>query len=302
MSNPPAVSVVMPVFNAAATLDEAVNSILNQTFYDFELIAVDDGSSDHSLSILKKLAQRDARIRIISRPNTGISGALNDGIAQAHAPLIARMDSDDISLPTRFEKQVAYLHEHPEVLAVGTRVLLVEPYGSPLYENQPETEHDKITTELLRGIGWAIVHPTAMMRTAAVRQIGGYRTDRVPIEDLDLFLRLGEIGTLANLPQTLLHYRQHLRSTNRTRFAEQEQKKRDCVADAYARRGGKLPDGWTPPPRQQLSLKTEMSQWAWTALKHRNIPAARRHALARLKLSPLSIDTWRLMFCALRGR
>ncbi len=298
----PVVSVIMPIHNGEATLDEAVRSILTQSFIDFELIAIDDGSTDGSLQILKKFAASDPRIHIISRPNTGIAGALNDGIAVARGKFLARMDADDISLPTRFEKQVGYLREHPACVLLGSRVLLVEPFGTPMYETNHQTEDEKIAEELLNGVGWAVVHPVAMMRTEAVRAAGGYRPERVPIEDLDLFLRLTETGQVANLPDVLLHYRQHLESTNHRRFAEQEAKKRACVAEAYAKRGAALPAGWAPPPRHRLTTEEELSQWGWIALKHHNLPAARRHARSVVRLSPLAVSSWRLMFCALRGR
>jgi GT2 family glycosyltransferase len=302
MSNPPALSVIMPVHNGQLTLGLAVESILAQTFGDFELIAVDDGSTDQSLKILHKFSQDDPRVRVITRANTGIAGALNDGISQATGEYLARMDADDISLPLRFEKQIAYLREHPECVLLGSRVMLIEPYGIPLYETKHETEHEKISAELLCGIGWAVVHPAAMMRADAVRKAGGYRADRVPIEDLDLFLRLSEIGKVHNLPEVLLQYRQHLESTNHKRFDEQESKKRACVADAYARRGSKLPPDWAPPPRHQLTSVAEISQWAWTALKQRQLTAARHHARSVLRLSPLSLASWRLFYCTLRGR
>jgi glycosyltransferase involved in cell wall biosynthesis len=291
----------MPIHNGAITLAEAINSILAQSFSDFELIAVDDGSTDGSLAILQSFAQRDPRVRVITRPNTGIAGALNDAIEQARGPYLARMDADDIALPERFEKQVAYLNEHPDCVLLGSRVLLVEPYGTPMYITDHETEHEKIDDQLMRGVGWAVVHPAAMMRAAAVRQAGGYRADRVPIEDLDLFLRLTEIGKAANLPEVLLHYRQHLDSTNHKRFHEQEAKKRVCVADAYARRGATLPDGWTPPPRHKLTTQAELSQWAWVALKHQHLSAARRHAWSLMRMQPFAVSSWRLMYCTLRG-
>src|SRR5258706_14041022 len=120
MSSSPAVSVVMPVYNGERYLASAIDSILAQTFTDFELIAVDDGSTDSSLPMLKRYAERDPRVRVISRPNTGIVGALSDAIAAARAPLIARMDADDLSLPLRFERQVAYLSGHPQCVLVGT--------------------------------------------------------------------------------------------------------------------------------------------------------------------------------------
>ncbi len=302
MPQHPVVSVLMPVHNGQLTLPEAVESILTQTFGNFELIVVDDGSTDDSLAILRRFAERDPRVRIISRDNTGIAGALNDAIAAARGELFARMDADDVSMPTRFEQQVKFLVEHPEVVLLGSRVLLVEPYGTPLYTTSHALEHDQIDRELLRGTGWAVVHPVAMMRAAAVRSVGGYRADRVPIEDLDLFLRLTEVGKAANLPDVLLHYRQHLDSTNHKRFQEQEGKKLACVSDAYARRGEHIPDGWAPPPRHQLTTQAELSQWAWTALKHHRVPAARKHALSVMMLKPMSLASWRLMYCALRGR
>jgi glycosyltransferase involved in cell wall biosynthesis len=298
----PAISVLMPVHNGQVTLAEAIQSILAQTFRDFELIAIDDGSTDSSLTILRKFAARDDRMRVVSRPNTGIAGALNDAIGLAQGEFFARMDADDVSMPTRFEKQVAYMRAHPDVVLLGSRVLLVEPYGTPMYETTHDVDHDRIAADLLRGVGWSVVHPVAMMRADAVRATGGYRPDRVPIEDLDLFLRLTEIGKAANLPDILLHYRQHMDSANHKRFHEQEAKKRACVADAYARRGQAIPDGWSPPPRHQLTTETELSHWAWTALKHRQIPAARRHAWSVMRIRPLAVSSWRLMYCALRGR
>jgi hypothetical protein len=211
------------------------------------------------------------------------------------------MDADDVALPERFEKQVAFFRTHPEHVLLGSRVLLVEPYGTPMYATEHETDHTRIADQLLQGVGWAVVHPAAMMRASAVKTTGGYRADRVPIEDLDLFLRLTEIGKAANLPEVLLHYRQHMDSTNHTRFHEQEAKKRACVADAYARRGASLPAGWHPPPRHQLSTQAEISQWAWTALKHHHLPAARRHAWSVMRLNPLAVSSWRLLYCSLRG-
>jgi glycosyltransferase involved in cell wall biosynthesis len=305
MSNPapePAVSVVLPVYNGKAYLRAAVDSILAQTFVDFELIAVDDGSRDNSLSILQQYAARDGRVKVISRPNTGIAGALNDGIAAARAPLLARMDADDIALPTRFEKQVEFLREHPEVVLLGSRVLLVDPYDSPVYESDHKVDHDAIAKSMLAGVGWSVVHPAAMMRTAAVRAAGGYRADRVPSEDLDLFLRLIETGRAANLPEVLLRYRQHSSSANHTRVAEQDRNKRAILTEAYARRGLTLPDGWTPPKRKIMPLLEEMNMWGWLALRNGNRAAARKHGWSLLKRAPLSMGSWRLMFCALRGR
>lgn len=302
MSDKPAISVLLPVYNAELYLRIAVESILAQTFKNFELIAVDDGSTDRSLALLQEYANRDPRVRVISRPNTGIAGALNDGLAVAQGELVARMDADDISLPHRFQLQLAYLRAHPDCVLLGSRVLLVDPYGTPLYDTNHSLTHEQIEAELLAGVGWAVVHPVAMMRTDAVRRAGGYRTEFVPIEDLDLFLRLVETGRAANLPDVLLQYRQHPQSANRTRFAEQESKKRACVADGYRRRGLSMPADWAPRPRVVTPVTTELRNWGWTALQKGRTSAARRHALAVLRRQPWSPESWKLMYCALRGR
>src|SRR5687767_11217519 len=105
----PRISVLVPVFNAQRYLADAIDSILAQSFRDFELIAVDDGSTDRSRAMLDNYARRDPRVKVISRPNTGIVGALNDALAASRADLLARMDSDDVALSDRFEKQLAYL-------------------------------------------------------------------------------------------------------------------------------------------------------------------------------------------------
>src|SRR3954453_17337226 len=127
MSNTPAVSVVMSVRNVARYAAQAIESVLAQTFTDYEFLIIDDGSKDGTGKILKEYARKDTRIRILTGPERGLSMALNLGIAEARAPLLARMDGDDICLPTRFEKQVAYMHEHPECVLVGCRCELIDP-------------------------------------------------------------------------------------------------------------------------------------------------------------------------------
>ena len=297
----PQVSVVMPVFNAQRYLAEAVESILAQTWRDFEFVIVDDGSTDRSPKLLERYAVRDSRIKLIRRPNTGIVGALNDGIAAASGELIARMDADDVALPQRLEKQVAYLAQHPEVVALGSRVTGVDPYGCVLFHSEHKLAHEEIDAELLRGVGWAIVHPAAMLRRAAVAAIGGYRPQFQWVEDLDLFLRLGETGKLANLPEALLRYRQHTESINRTRSAEQARLADACVREAYRRRGGEPPPGWKFVPKAKPARDVQLRTWAWMAMKDGNVPVARKHAVELWKTAPLSVESWRTLLCAMRG-
>ena len=297
----PQVSVLMPVYNAARYLAEAVESVLAQTFTDFEFVIVDDGSTDRSPAMLDAYAKRDARIKIIRRPNTGIVGALNDGLRECRGELIARMDADDVSLPERFEKQVAYLREHPDVVAVGARVVGIDPYGCVLFHSEHKLAHDEIDAELLNGVGWAIVHPAAMLRRDASERVGLYRSQWQWVEDLDLFLRLAEIGKLANLPAELLHYRQHTESVNRTRSAQQATLADACVREAYRRRGREVPAGWKFVPKPRPSRPQQLQTWAWKAMKSGNVPAARKHAVALWKSAPLSVESWRTLLCAMRG-
>ena len=299
---PPTVSVIMPAYNAKRYVEQTIRSVLAQTFGDFEFIIVDDGSTDGTLPILQRFAAEDARIVVISRPNTGIVGALNDGIAKARGEFLARMDADDISLPTRFERQLAYLREHPECVGLGTFVETIDPYGSVLDRLVHKTEHDAIDKELMTGRGFAIVHPTIMMRADAVRRVGGYRKPWQHSEDLDLFLRLAEIGTLHNLPEYLLQYRMHYESANHLRHEEQRAIKRKLMEEAYARRGTPMPAGMEftrryPPPKFDQTCT-----WGWRALKVGNRAAARQHALDAIKMGPLKPAAWRLAVCAVRGR
>src|SRR3954447_17567239 len=297
----PLISVLMPVYNCEAYLAEAVRSVLSQTLRDFELLIVDDGSTDHSLPVLRDFAAKDARIRLTSRPNTGITPALNEMIGLARGRYLARMDADDISMPERFAKQVEYLEAHPECVIVGSRVMLMDPYGSPVAETGHKLTHEEIEHQLLTESGWAMVHPSVMMRREAVERVGGYDKRWRHCEDHDLFLRLTEVGEAANLPDVLLWYRRHYASINYNKSSEQAAQKEALLREAHGRRGLQLPDGWkherwTPP-----SLPEQSKLWGWAALKAGNVRIARKHAMNALRRAPQSVETWRLLYCALRG-
>ena len=298
----PAVSVVMPVYNTEAFLAPAIDSILKQTCADFEFIILDDGSTDSSVSIIQQFAETDDRIRFFPLEHRGYVSLLRRGLNHCRGELVARMDSDDISMPDRFEKQLAFLREHPEMVAVGSRVVLIDPYGSRVEKPTHKTEHVEIEAELLNGVGWALVHPTVMMRREHLMKVGGYREDLAVSEDLDLFLRLAEVGKLANLPDVLLQYRQHLGSVNYTKYEQQKAVKRQIVAEAYRRRGLPMPANWAFRERKLLPHPEQYRRWGWAALRCGNLSVARRHAISAIRQAPLSVDTWRLTVCALRGR
>ena len=301
-TTPPTVSVIMPAYNAKRYVEQTIRSVLAQTFRDFEFITVDDGSTDGTLAILQRFAAEDSRIVVINRPNTGIVGALNDGIAKARGEFLARMDADDVALPARFEKQVAHLREHPDCVGVGTFVETIDPYGSVLDRLVHETEHDAIDKELMTGRGFAIVHPTIMMRADAVRRVGGYRKQWLHSEDLDLFLRLAEIGKLHNLPEYLLRYRMHYQSANHLRHEEQRAIKQKLMEEAYARRRVPMPADMTFTRRHPPPKFDQTCTWGWRALKVGNRAAARQHAIDAIKMAPFKPAAWRLAVCAVRGR
>jgi glycosyltransferase involved in cell wall biosynthesis len=302
MSKVPSISVLLPVYNAQPYLDAAVGSILMQSFRDFELIAVDDGSTDGSLALLQQYARMDSRVRVITRPHSGIAGALNDGVAAAAGEFLARMDGDDISVPSRFEKQVAFLRQHADVVLVGSRVLLIDPDGQTLFETEQPLENPQIQHALLSDVGWVVVHSAAMMRTAAVRAAGGYRMELAPCEELDLLVRLSEAGHLANLPQILLLYRQYEESSNAAESAKRYDAIRQILSDAFGRRGVTMADDWSPSRRSILPIRKQTNMRATLALKKGNIAAARKHAFSLVKMNPFSVGSWRLMFSAIRGR
>ncbi len=295
----PVVSIVMPVYNSERFLRDAVAGALAQTFDGFELIAIDDGSTDGSKAILDELAASDPRIRVISRPNMGISATRNEGTQLARGAFIAVMDSDDISLPNRLELHVTYLRAHPDSVAVGGRVLLVDPDNEPLCVSDLfEPTHESICAAMLEGRSGAISHPSCMIRRDALRTIGGYDERYKIAEDYDMFLRLAEVGRLGNVPETVVRYRQHLASTCH-RLPVQMYNAIKAIL-SQARRKRLLPDlHLTSEPSLSIAAKERI--WAWWALRSGHVTTARKHALQSMRLAPLNWESWRVMACSIRG-
>jgi glycosyltransferase involved in cell wall biosynthesis len=297
----PTVSVLMPVHNAGRYLRTAIESILTQTFEDFELLALDDGSTDNSLSILREFEALDGRMRVRSRENKGLVPTLNELIEGARGRYLARMDSDDICRPQRFEKQIAYLDTHPECVAVGSRVLYIDPEGMPIFEPTNELTHEEIDSGHMSGVmAMRICHPCVMMRRAAVMQTGGYWEHHFA-EDLDLFLRLAEIGRLANLSDVLFEYRQHLRSLSHSYPSQYRKFSKLAIDDASKRRGRDI-DREKFESILKVESRAEISRrWAWWALSAGNLATARKHAIKALVRQPFSIENLVVVACAIRG-
>jgi hypothetical protein len=236
----PLISVVMPVYNAEKYLVQAVASIIEQSSRDWELICVNDGSTDNSGRILGWFAEQDNRIRVINQKNLGIVAALNGGCTIARAPLICRMDADDVALPDRLERQSLFMRRHPNCTVVGAAIVEIDADGEPLHVSSLPNEHAAIVDNLLhRRTGH--FHPTTMFRAAALEAVGGYRAKYQWIEDHDLWLRLAQRGNLANISEPLLCYRQHAGSVCWQRASQQRQLMNDLLREAYSARGRETP-------------------------------------------------------------
>ncbi len=217
----PRVSVTMPVFNGEAYVTEAVNSVLAQTFRDFELVAVNDGSTDSTPDILASLASQDKRIRVFHhQPNKGIVAARNKALEMARGKYIAVMDADDVCLPERLAAQVAFLYTHPEVGALGSGVQGIDGAGAVSPGKWiPPGEHGVLLWRLCFDNPYP--HSSVMMRRSLVERVGGYRPGTEPSEDYDLFRQLGEVTRLSSLQEVLLLRRWHGKSASKTRSSEQ---------------------------------------------------------------------------------
>jgi glycosyltransferase involved in cell wall biosynthesis len=193
----------MPVYNCELYVSEAIESILNQTFRDFELIIIDDNSTDDTREIVRTFS--DGRIRLIEKPiNTGYTASLNMGINISHGVLIARMDGDDISNLNRFEKQVTLFAQHPDVVVCGTWYEIISTNELIKYP----IDHEGIKVALLDYC--ALGHPTVMLRKSfLLKHQLKYDETLEPAEDYDLWTRIVALGKLANVPEVLLKYRDH---------------------------------------------------------------------------------------------
>lgn len=206
MSRRPAVSFVMSVRDGERHLRDALDSMLAQTFADFEVVVIDDGSTDSSPQILAAYAARDERFLVHKQDNAGLATSLNRGVARARSPLIARLDADDVVLPRRLELQLAYLDEHPRVGVVGGAVEFMDESGRLFAEVQYPFADDAIRRAFMETTPF--VHSAVTIRRTAFDAAGGYRSS-FHAEDLDLWLRVGAEWQLANLPEPVVRFRLH---------------------------------------------------------------------------------------------
>jgi len=298
----PRLSVLMSVFNNADYLEPAVRSILGQTYRDFELLIADDGSADRSPEIVEAFAAQDSRVRFERADNAGLTVRLNRLLADARGELIARMDGDDIAEPYRLQAQVDYLDAHPDCVAVGSNVTIIDPDGEPLRVTELPLDHDAIDHALITRAGQMLFHPAMVFRRDAIEKVGGYDERYRTAQDLDLFLKLAEVGRLANLAEPLVRYREHLKKVGHSRYEEQERLITEMLGEAYKRRGIEAPAGVLDTQRQAFDEADLRQTWAWWALRHGNLPTARKHARAAVRMRPWSPGSWKVLAFAVRGR
>jgi glycosyltransferase involved in cell wall biosynthesis len=219
----PRISVVMPTYNGERFLRPAIESILSQTFRDFELIAIDDGSTDGTAAILREFADRDDRVTLLSNErNLGIAGATNRGLAAARGEFVALHDHDDISLPHRFQTEIDFLRSHADLTVVGSAATLIDENGSQYAEFPLPCDEIDIKWRLLFW-GDAFHYTSLMVRRSALQAIGGYGEDTAfrYAEAYDPFGRLAMGHHMVNLPEKLVLWRRHPSATSFQRQQEQ---------------------------------------------------------------------------------
>jgi len=219
MAKRPLISVVMPAYNAEKYISQAIESILNQSLTNFELLIINDGSTDSTLRIVRSF--RDKRIRVVTnRKNLKIAKSLNKAVRLSKAGLIARMDADDISLPDRLEKQYRLLSERPGVAIVGANMIIVDEDGRRISKREYPSEDGELKRLMFRYSPFG--HPVVVFRKKAFMEFGGYDPTKVPCEDIDLWFRLGSRYNFATVPEYLIKYRILKFSTSHSKLRDLE--------------------------------------------------------------------------------
>jgi glycosyltransferase involved in cell wall biosynthesis len=209
MNSPPSVTVLMCVFNGERWLSEAIDSVLRQTFNDFELLVINDGSTDSSADLIRHYARIDKRVIFHSKPNSGLADSLNIGIGLARGRWIARMDADDVSEPERLHEQVTYVQARPHIGLLGTCWIEIDELGTPVRRWACPHKHKQLVARLVNRRGGFFPHASAIFRTELVRSTGGYRSRILRAQDTDLWLRLAERSQLACITSPLVRIRKH---------------------------------------------------------------------------------------------
>jgi glycosyltransferase involved in cell wall biosynthesis len=301
MTMTPTLSVLMPVFNAGRYLRRAVESVLCQTLKDFEFLIIDDGSSDGSLEILQSYAAQDLRIRLLSHENRGLSPTANELLHEASGDLVAPMDNDDVCQPQRLERQLAFLQNNPDVVCVGSSYRIIDEADRLILRQFPVEQDDEKIQKLMLAGHVSLHHPTTMYRRQAAIAVGGYDT-RLPIaHDMDLWLRLGEVGKLANMDEPLLDYRIHGKSTSDGLQSVALDEIRKACERAWGRRGitGTVETQTWRPSEARASRHEFFLRHGWWAFRSGERSTAALYAVRALATLPWKPSAWKLLACSM---
>lgn len=299
----PRISVVLPVFNGAARLSVTLTSILDQTVNDFELIVVDDGSTDATASIVAEYARRDSRIRLFHQQNAGVTRALILGCDAVSAPLIARHDCGDLSRPERLHQMIAFMEEHPACVLASSEVAHTGPEGELLYATTHAAQNlrESLLHAQIADIVGLPHHGAAVFRLEAYRRAAGYRSEFYFGQDLDLWIRMATLGDICVANVILYEARLDIGGISSVHRSEQIASARLALAIRDARGDAQTSQllrqaSSIRPHRTARSRLGEAKAFYFMAacLRDRNDPRWRHYASRAMRCNPLHVRSWLL--------
>jgi glycosyltransferase involved in cell wall biosynthesis len=303
------VSVLIPVRNTGRWIAETIASVQAQTVGDWKLFVIDDGSTDNTAEVMTGLAKHDERITFVSRENRGLVTTRNELLAMADSEFIAWIDSDDRMTPERLQVQLDRFSKEPNLICLGGAALLIDPNGLPIKTHAFPTDHESLCKIMEEDI--AFYFPSVSMRRDAAVKVGGFRHPLSIGEDYDIALRMAEVGRVGNVPEVILHYRQHLASTANSgraktfifaKLVRELAEERRTTGTDRIQRGETIELNWDNlPAAKQVANETHI-RWGWWALQAGNLATARKYARQSVLERPFSSEPWRLLACSIRGR
>ncbi len=301
MATGPEISVVMSVYNGAETLRETIESILSQQGVSLEFIIVNDGSTDGTGEILNACAERDSRVRCIHQQNTGLTRALIRGCQEAKASYIARQDAGDRSLPGRLKSELELVRADPSIVLVSCGTRFVLPDGEPLYDSTPSSDEivAGLNASTLSDLRGPSSHPATIFRTDAYHRVGGYRGEFHIGQDLDLWVRLAEIGNVGSTQKVLYEATYSFGGISAGKAKYQQEINKTILICAMRRRSGHsdsdiLTDA-EAVTRRAKQAKRDMSEalyFVGAVLLKRSPEKARHYFRRALQENPGHLKAW----------
>lgn len=290
----PRVSVIIPTYNRSQALRATVESVLAQTFADWELIIVDDGSTDDTLEVARSFT--DQRVTVCTQANARHSAARNNGLGRARGELVAFLDHDDRWVPHKLERQVDYLDAHPDCVLVYGRWEGIDEEGRPQGPGKDFSFAGNVTRELLTVHNFVHSMSMPLMRTAQVRQVGGFRAEMDICDDLDLFLRLSRLGPFGFIPEVLLQYNVGIPGQQSRDMSRGCMSLYRCITRGLAEEPSLTPSERASIRRDlAATVSHELRSLAWWALRERDYPRAWAHYVRAVRMRPALLRDTRML-------